>query len=151
MIEARPESTDPREYKIPIALLAIGILIYLFFYLLITGSHGFTTLLISFPLQLVIQMVMGIIVCVVTAKIFGTSFGNHGSALLKLAAIFTFSGAVAVSIPFGMDWMVFLLVCTVLLKWLFQIDTVETIVFVILLAATKFVALLVLVMIFGSP
>jgi hypothetical protein len=136
-----PEPPPAKDYKIPAALIAIGICIELTSALLLGGPHALTRILVTLPLTLLVQIAIGIAACLITSKIMGTAFGYAGSAILKLAAVFLFPAAVAAYIPV-IGWIVSLLLYWGLLEWLFELDVIESLVFVFVIWATSAVAAL---------
>jgi hypothetical protein len=136
-----PEAAPAKDYKIPAILLVIGILLYLLWAAFTGGAHAAAGMLIDIPVTLAFKLVIGTVACLLTSKIMGTAFGYVGSALLKLAAVFIFPGAVTLFIPW-IGWLVALLLYWGLLEWLFELDALESIVFVIVIWVTSAVAML---------
>ena len=92
-------SDDAIEIKIPLALLLAGLAIIAGYAFLIAGP-GLAMAVVTLQMVLLLIMIpLGIVACFITAKLMGISFGELRSACVKLAAIFTFPGAVALIIP----------------------------------------------------
>ena len=156
------ESSRPKDVKIPLILLGIGVVIYVIVAAMIAESSGplmgtgesvgMGTLLLGMFLGTVLQVVLGIIALFITAAIMGIDFGPLGLAILKLAAIMVFPDAVAAVFPIPLlGWIISMGLYLWLLAWLFDLEPLDTVVcaFVIffvnigagILLATLFVGL----------
>jgi hypothetical protein len=137
------QTSNPKDYKIPLALLGVGVLIYMVYALIVGGIPGVAAMALVLPLRIVIQAALGIVACMITAKIMGTAFGYAGPAAAKLAAVFVFPGAVTFLIPY-IGWIIALLLYWGLLEWLFELEALETIMLVIVIFFVNIGAILLL-------
>jgi len=124
--------SDPKDYRIPGALLGVGVLIYLAWGFLTGGSAGLVAMVIYLPVRLIVQVILGVIACFITARFMGTSFGYLKSALVKLAAIFVFPSAATFFIPW-VGGIIAILLYWKLLEWLFELEALETIMLAIVI------------------
>jgi hypothetical protein len=132
-VEVETDSArNAKDYVIPSALLALGIVIYLLYAFIVGGAAGLQGMLVYLPVRLLVQVVLGVAACMITVKIMGSAFGYLGSAILKLAAIFVFPSAATFFIP-HVGWLIALLLYWGLIEWLFELDAMETIVLAIVI------------------
>jgi len=133
---------DPKEVKIPAALLGISLLVFLGYGLLAGGAGGAVAVLIVLGAQLVVGICLGILACMVTARLMSTSFGPLNTAILKLAAVFAFPTAIAAVIPV-IGGLVALALYWGLLTWLFDLEGMEVVVCTFVIWVVRFVALII--------
>ncbi len=138
--------SDPKEFKIPMAILAVGLALSLVYGLFAGGATGPIVMMAAVLFALVINVALGLIAFFLTAKITGAGFGLLQTAALKLAAIIALDFGLSSWIPL---WFVTLiasfLVFYILLQWLFDLDAMEVVVCLIVLVAVRFFAGLLLV------
>ncbi len=145
------ERSDPKDYLYPAMLLAAGVLAYLVHAFVKSGMGGVGGMLLYLPIQIIVQVIVGVVACLLTVRIMGTTFGYLTSAIVKLAAIFVFPTSVTAFIPY-VGGLIALIIYWGLLEWLFELDPMETIVLslviwglnagVILLLATVHLAMM---------
>jgi hypothetical protein len=133
---------DAKEIKIPLALIVIAVVLY--------GVHGAAMEEgggVGYALQVllvtaVIGVPLGIIACLIVAKVLSVGFGDARTAALKLAAIFLFPGAVALFLPAGLDWLIATALYLLLLLWLLELEGgVELALLVLVIALVRWVAM----------
>ena len=125
-------SEATKEVTVPVALLAVGLVLFAVAGLLLGGAVGAGVYLLMVAVQLVVGVPLGILACFITARILQGSFGYLNTAILKLAAIFVFCGAVAAVVPY-VGWLISLPVYWGLLAWLFELEVAEVVVLTIVL------------------
>lgn len=128
-----PEAAPAKDYLIPLALIAAGFGISASYGLIHNGVAGLAGIAIYTSVATVVRVGLGVIACLITARIMGAAFGYAGSALLKLAAIFLFPSAVELFLPSIAGWIVGLILYWGLIEWLFELDAMETIVFAVVI------------------
>jgi len=138
--------SDPKEYKIPAALLATGFLIEIVRAVYFSKGTSLGSAVLALGILLLIQVTLGVLACLLAGKIVGASYGYLIPGCCKLAAIFVFPGAIALCIPWAcVGWVVCLFLYWGLIQWLFGLDPLETIVTVIVIwvvnAGAVFVAI----------
>jgi hypothetical protein len=126
------EETNAKEYVVPAVLLGIGVLVYLGYAVIVNGVDGILGMLIYLPIRIAVQVTLGVVACFITAKIMGTGFGDLKSAIIKLAAIFMFPGAVTFFIPY-VGWLMALVLYWGMLEKLFELEAMETIVLAVVI------------------
>ena len=133
---------DAKEIKIPLALIAVSVVLYVVYGLTVGGGGG-----VGFALQVLlvtalIGVPLGVVACMIVAKLLSIGFGDARTAALKLAAIFLFPGAVALFLPGGIDWLIATGLYLVLLLWLLELESgVELVVMVLVIALVRWVAI----------
>jgi hypothetical protein len=118
---SRGNMNEAKEVTIPTILLGIALAVFLGYGFYAAGVSGAGVVLIVVGIQVIIGVILGIIACVITARLMDISFGRLGTASLKLAAIFAFPAAVSLFIPF-IGWLVALILYFILLTWLFDLE-----------------------------
>lgn len=128
------QESDPKEFIIPGALLGIGVVIYLIHSMVTRGATTVGATLLILVVTLAIQVILGLIACLIAAKFMGCSYGALWSGCLKLAAIFIFPGAITswIPIPF-IPFIISILLYWGLIEYLFELDTQETITTIIVI------------------
>jgi hypothetical protein len=100
---------------------------------------------------LLIMIPLGIVACFITAKLMGISFGELRSACVKLAAIFTFPGAVALIIPVTpLAWLVSIILYFGLLIWFFELEGWEPVVCAVVIWLVRLAATIIATMLLAS-
>lgn len=122
-----------KDRRAPYALLIAGVAIVLGNTLI---HHGPIDAIAAFG-WLAIAMIIGVglmaVACLITAKLLGTSFGDLGAALLKLAAIFVLPTAVAGLLPPWWSSLISTALYFALLLWLFDLEVYEAAVFTLVM------------------
>jgi hypothetical protein len=124
-----------KDRRAPYALLIAGVTIILGNTLI---HHGPVDAIAAFG-WLAIWMIIGVgamaIACLITARLLGTSFGELGGAVLKLAAIFVLPTAVTVSGYLSPWWSTVISTALYfgLLLWLFDLEVYEAAVFTLVM------------------
>ncbi len=128
-----PERSDPlppREFKIPVILLGVGLVILVISTLALGGAAEAFSTLISAIALLLIQIPLTILALYILASLLGITYGNLWSAILKLAAITIFVEALAFTgslLGYPIISRVALLpVAWFLFSFLFDLDFTET-------------------------
>ncbi len=103
------------------------------------GLAGAAVVLLVLGVHLLISVVLGIVACFITAAVLKTSFGEVGTAAVKLAAIMSFPLPVAMVIPI-LGWLVALVLYFALLMILFDLELFDVIVFAIVLSGVRWIA-----------
>ena len=94
--------------------------------------------LLALGIVLAIQVVLGVVACLLAGKLTGADFGLLLPGCMKLAAICVFPGAVTGLIPWGCaGYILGLLLYWGLLEWLFGLDPMETITTVVVMWAVN--------------
>ena len=131
-----------KEIKIPLALIAVSVILYAIYGLTVDSAGGLSFALQVFLVTAVIGVPLGIIACLIVAKLLDAGYGDARTAALKLAAIFLFPGAVALFLPGGVDWLVATALYLVLLLWLLELEGgVELALLVLVIAIVRWVAM----------
>lgn len=133
VLQEEEPQVDAKEYKIPAALLLVGILIDIGHTVFTAGVKGVGPELLAMGIIVTVQVILGIIACFITARIMGANFGTLTPAMVKLAAVCVFPGAVALFIPSFIPLVGMFLTPLLfwgLLEWLFELDVMESIVLV---------------------
>jgi len=120
------------EFAGPMALLVIGLLIYGIAAFVKAGTTSAFVLMGVIFLMAAIETVLGIIAAFITASVMSTSFGELRTAVLKLAAILVFSGAMGFIIPTYFGALVALVLYIGLLRMMFGLEQIEAIVFAVI-------------------
>ena len=134
-----------KDVQIPLALIAVSAILYAVYGLTVDGAGGRGYMLQVLLATMIIGVPLGIIACLIVAKLLSIGFGDARTAALKLAAIFLFPGAVALFLPDGIDWLVALGLYLLMLLWLLELENgVELVALVIAIALVRLVALFVI-------
>lgn len=123
------------EYKVPGALIGVSMLIYGAFFYWHLGGEGLVVGSLIMISATIIEVILALGACFITAKLLGTSFGNLGSAIVKLTAIVLFPSAVGLILPGGWIWTIIFYLG--LLYALFDLDGWEPIYFAVILYAIE--------------
>ena len=129
------------ELVVPLVLLVLGLIIFSIAAVNRAGAWSPVVMGIIL-LAAAIETALGIGAAYLTAMVLGTSFGELRTAIVKLAAIIIFCGALASVIPFG--WIIVLFVYFGLLMWLFGLETFEAGVFAVIFTGVRFLAVILL-------
>ncbi len=134
---------EPKERQIPLALLGAGFLLcFVAAWRLATPAHGFAEMVGPLFARLGLQTALLFVGALVTAKLINVSFGAVGSAILKLAAIALFPGALAAAINIAfVSWAVAILLYLFLLAYLFDLDLREALIFAGVMIVIRIVAI----------
>ncbi len=130
----------PKEIAIPAALLIAGVVLLTVHAVANKDAAGVGMALGTAGVRLVMGVVLGVIACLFTAALLGTSFGSLWGAVLKLAAIAVFPLAGAMLFPY-VGWILLLFVDMGLILWLFDLTTLELAVLVVTLWVLQLLAL----------
>lgn len=142
---------DWRELRAPLALLAIGLLVPGVVAFVQGGASGWLTTMIAYEVALLITVILGIVALFVAAALFSLSFGDARSAAIKLAAVFSFPGAIAMLVPLPLLALGVALVLYVgLLAWLFELDFREAAISIVVIMVVRFVGALVAGVLFAA-
>lgn len=132
---------DDKEFKVPVTLIGAGLVLFAIYLLTYAGAENAAVGMVGLVIVLAVQVVLGIIALFVVASLLSIGFGEVKSAALKLAAIFTFPGAVSLFMPAGVGWLVALGLYFILLMWLLELESVfEIVVCVIVIAVVRWIA-----------
>ncbi len=121
---------DPREFKVPLVLLVIGLIaLFVSAFVMDGAAEAFGSILGAF-LILVVQIPLTILAMYILAALLGIAYGDLWSAILKMAAITIFAEGLAfagtlLGFPL-MSRLVLILVTWSLFSWLFALDFWET-------------------------
>ena len=150
---------DAKEYQIPGIMLGIGVGLHLTWVVFAHGAAGIPIALAVTGIMLCIQVVLGVIACLLTAKITGANYGLFWPGCVKLAAIFVvcgfvmtlvlwlgaillLSGWAAAVIPWlCIGFLLSIFVCWGLLQWLFELEMLETAVTIIMIGLANYGAI----------
>lgn len=135
------------EFKIPIAMIVIAVLMILGYGLLLAGPDGAAALMTGALVYTGISLVGGVIAFMIIGAMFSMNFGLIHRALLKLTAIILFTvgltlffiqfmGCMALIITFAIYW--------IFINWLFELDGREGMIPAIGLVVSQVVAAFVL-------
>ncbi len=87
------------------------------------------------------NIVFGIIALYIAAAVLQIDFGNIGTAVLKLAAVFSAPAAAGALVPIEIvDWLVSIVLYWVLLAWLFSLEARDLFISVVILFLVRLVA-----------
>jgi hypothetical protein len=163
--DARIRPDPPRDLYVPLALLAVGIILT-FIGFNIGGAIGFVIAAFATVVKLIVSLVLFVIGALLAARFASVCLGELGPALLKLAAVSIFPAALAdlVTELLGGDMAVAMIgntvgivTCWGLVSYLFRLDGANTMAVVIAIAVVKFVlgfvlfALLALIVVSAAP
>ncbi len=129
---------EPKEVKIPLALLTIGIVVFFCYGFAKGGASGGVSVLVSTGGELLIAMAAAIVACFIAGSLMGFDLGLRHTAILKLAAIFLFPWAVALVPVVG--WLILIVLYWALLEKFFELDPPELFSCVILIFLARFYA-----------
>ncbi|GEM_PF-1969476 len=130
---------DAKEVKVPAALLIAGVVIVVAHGVWLAGPAGGVLMLAALLIGLLINLIVGVIGCLITVRLVGSSFGFFWNAILKLSAVIVFPFAVAISIPV-LGWVLAFGLYLGLLRWLFDLQWFEVVVLVVVLMLVDFFA-----------
>src|SRR5947209_13941161 len=97
---------EAKERQVPLVLIAIGFTLYVVAAFSKLGTAGAGVVAVFIVVSTLIGVALMLGGAYLTAAITGTSFGDLRSALLKLAAIYLFPGALAVWMPGAIGWLI---------------------------------------------
>lgn len=124
---------DKKDFTYPLALLLIGVVVFVG-YGLFLGEASPSQTLLTLGIITTVQVIIGIIGCYIVASMMSIGFGTLGTASLKLAAVMVFPDAMSLLVPIPfVNWIVALVLYFSLLAWLFSLDVTETFVLVVVL------------------
>jgi len=129
---------EATEGPAPIALLVLGILVFVAYGFWGAGIEGAQAIGLLVGLHLAFGVALGLAGCFLTAHLMGASFGYLNTAIIKLAAVAVFPNAVSLVIPY-VGWLVAALLYWGLLACLFDLDLTELLVLVVVLWILRFV------------
>jgi hypothetical protein len=135
------EPAGSSELAVPIILLVLGLIIFSIVAVKLAGAWSPAVMGIIL-LAAAIETALGIGAAYLTAMVMGTSFGELRTAVVKLAAIIIFCGALGMIIPFG--WILVFFVYFGLLMWLFGLEVFEAGVFSVIFTGVRFLAAILL-------
>lgn len=135
-------SEADKDRKIPFALIGVGLVLYTVAGFVRFRAKGPAPVLAVVAVGCVVGVALMLAAAFITAKITGTSFGELGSAVLKLAAIYLFPSAVGLFVPGIVGGLVASVIAFVLLMWLFELELPYAIIFTIVTWVVNFVAAL---------
>lgn len=121
---------DAKGTKVPLALIVLGFLLLFVVVWRMPARVSIGEVIVRVAVQTVAEVVLMLVGALITAKLIGASFGAMGPAILKLAAIAVFPGALgaAIGIP-GISWVISVALYFILLVYLFELDTKEALIF----------------------
>jgi hypothetical protein len=122
------EKSDPKEGLIPAVILALGLGLYIIADYRNSTDPSIGRVLLGVGIGTIIGVILGIIVCYITASLLQINFGALKTAILKMAAIIVFAGAIDVLIPYA-GWIAAVIVYFCLLCWLFDMSFFEVFIF----------------------
>src|SRR5690606_8438382 len=128
------------EFAGPLALLVVGLLSYGAGAFFMAGARTAGVVMGIIFVIAVVETIVGIAVAYVTAAVLGTSFGELRTAVLKLAGILVFSGAIAFILPLG--GLISLAIYFGLLMWFFGLEVYEAVIFAILFSLARVLVVL---------
>ena len=128
------------EVEAPIAILGSSLLVFAVAGFLVGGAQGASTTLAAVGIGLAFNIVFGIIALYLAAAVLQIEFGNFGTAVLKLAAVFSAPAAAGALVPIEIvDWLVSIVLYWLLLSWLFSLEARDLIISVIILFLVRLV------------
>ncbi len=127
---------EPKEVKIPLTLLMIGIAVFFCYGFIEGGASGAASVLASKGRELLLSLAAAIIACFIAGWLLNIDFGLLLTAILKLAAIFMFPWAVALVPVVG--WLISIVLYWALLEKFFDLDARELFTCVILIFLARF-------------
>lgn len=140
---------EQREYLYPGLLALASVMILFAATALFAEKVGQVMFVLT--LQVVVQVVLGVVGCFIAAALLGISFGPISSAIVKLTATVLVPIAVMVMIPIEfVGWFIALICYWVLLAWLFSLEGRELVITVITLFVVRFIGWLILLPVIAS-
>jgi hypothetical protein len=147
---------DYLDFKLPLILLGVGLLLMFGEALYSAGRHGGSLIgaVIGVILVLVLNVVLITVGLLIAARFFGMNFGAVGTAILKIAAIYaapstlgglvttTLGGSMAVSILGG---AVSVVLYWALLSYLFRLDGSQTMICAVCIGLVRMLTTMLLV------
>ncbi len=128
------------EVKAPIAILGSSLLVFAVAGFFVGGAQGATATLAAVGIGLAFNIVFGIIALYIAAAVLQIEFGNFGTAVLKLAAVFSAPAAVGALVPIEIvDLLVSIVLYWVLLAWLFSLEARDLFISVVILFLVRLV------------
>ncbi len=127
-----------KEREIPIALIAIGVVLYVIAGYRIAGDRGVAAVFLFLTIGAGVGVALMLVAAFITAAITKQSFGDLRSGILKLSAIYLFPSAVGAMMPAGLGALISLAIFFSLIIWLFELDMVYAVVFSLVLFAVEF-------------
>lgn len=132
------------ELKVSTILVVTGVGIFMGSALLHAGAQGAMATLLVVNIIMAVNLVLGLIACMITAKLLSVSFGDLRTAIVKLAAIFIFPSAVAFLVPsVPLAWITSMVLYLSLIALFFEVEGWEIVIFAVVVAIVRFVAALV--------
>ncbi len=129
------------EVKAPIAILGSSLLVFAVAGFFVGGAEGAGATLAVVGIGLAFNIVFGIIALYTAAAVLQIDFGNIGTAVLKLAAVFSAPAAAGTLVPIEfIDWLVSIVLYWVLLAWLFSLEARDLFISVVILFLVRLVA-----------
>lgn len=139
------------EVKAPLAILGTCLLLLVVAGFVGAGAAGAGATIVGLGVVLAFNIVLGIVGLYVAAALLQIEFGHVGTAVIKLAAVFSASVAVGAFLPDPiLGWLVALVIYLGLLAWLFALEPFELVVCVVILAVVRFVGGMILGMILSG-
>lgn len=126
-----------KERQIPLALIGLGVALYVVAAFVRTGAAGVGPTLVAVLIAGAVQTAILIGAAFLLATVLNISFGDVGSALLKFAGAALVSGAVGALIPWG--GIIALFVFLGLIMWLFELEVPYAVALTILYLVVSFV------------
>jgi hypothetical protein len=115
---------------LPLALIGVGVALYVIAALVRTGSSGVMPTLFILWIAGMINCVIMLVVAFVVAALFSVSFGDIPSAILNFAAASLVAGGIAALIPMG--WIIALFVFLGIIMWLFELEMTYAVAFTVI-------------------
>jgi hypothetical protein len=128
--------SDPKDSTIPTVLIVIAFILIAIAGYRMGGADGPLQAIMILSIASLITTTLMIFAAFITASLIGVSFGELRTASLKLSAIYLFSTALALFIPYGGILIFFLWLG--LLMWLFELEVYQAVVFSIVLWVVNF-------------
>lgn len=125
-------TTHPTEKQIPLALIFGSAVLLCAAGLVYGGLAGFMAVFNALAIATAVGVLLMLLAAFLTAGLFSVSFGEFGSAVLKLTAIYISAAALAALIP-TVGGLLGSALAFVLLMWLFELEMVYAIVFAVML------------------
>lgn len=110
----------PKERQIPLALIGIGLALYVLAAFVHAGAAGVGSLLISALIVGAVQTILLILAAFLVASVMSISFGDARSAVRKFAGATVFGGGLGTLLPMGS--IVALFIFLGLVMWLFELE-----------------------------
>ena len=144
---------DATEFKIPIGMIVIAVLMILGYGAMFAGPEGAAILLIATLIYLAIALVAGVVFFMLIGMIAQTNFGTFPRALLKLTAIILLTSAIMLLVGQFVGCSGLILVVGLywtFCNWLFQYEGKEGLVPAIGLVISQTIAFITLPAILGA-